>query len=218
MGNRLLFLLVLLLPGIAGAEIMYLTDVLEVAVRSGKGLEYEIVAIAKSNDEVDVLSTDGEYAKIRLPNGIEGWVLSRYLTPEPPKTVTIANLNDEIESLKGKNKQIEDNFRALVEEKNALEHTNKSQETRVQGLAKEYETLKGSCAEYVKLQEEHERLRKDVVAHQREVSRLTLDNQSLRENAKLFWFIAGSAAVLTGFVIGLLLQGLRYKRKRELSF
>jgi len=216
--TRLLCFIILLLPVSAPAEVMYLTDVLEVAVRSGKGLEYEIVAIAKSNEEAKIISTDGEYAKIRLANGIEGWVLSRYLTLEPPKSVAIATLNDEIESLKGKNKQIEDNLRALVEEKNALDNANKTRELQAQGLIKEYAALKDSCADHVKLQEDHERLKKDCITHQREVSRLTLDNQALREKAKLFWFIAGSSAVLAGFVIGMLLQGLRTRRKRELSF
>jgi len=218
MVTRLLCFIILLLPVSAPAEVMYLTDVLEVPVRSGKGLEYEIVAIAKSNEEAKIISTDGEYAKIRLAHGIEGWVLSRYLTLEPPKSVAIATLNDEIESLKGKNKQIEDNLRALVEEKNALDNANKTRELQAQGLVKEYAALKDSCADYVKLQEDHERLKKDCITHQREVSRLTLDNQALREKAKLFWFIAGSSAVLAGFVIGMLLQGLRTRRKRELSF
>ena len=205
-------------PASAETETMYLTDRLEVAVRAGKGLEYKILAIARSNEKVEVLNTEGEYANLRLANGIEGWILKRYLTGSIPKPLVISNLKSEIEKLEGKNNSAVEEIRKLKEEKGVLENTKKTQGKKIETLENEYEDLKVSCSDYIKLRDDHERLRKEIVTNRRKISTLSQENEELRRNTNLMWFVAGGSAVLIGFLIGLVLQNLRYKKKKRLSF
>ncbi len=44
------------------AETMYVIDRLEVAVRANKGVEHAIVAVVRTDEKIEVLSTEGEYA------------------------------------------------------------------------------------------------------------------------------------------------------------
>jgi len=91
MKKGLLALAVLLiLPAYAAyAEMMYITDKIEASVRSGKGLAAgsKYLAVVRTGDKVDVLETDGEYVRVKLANGTEGWVHTRYITATAPKTL-----------------------------------------------------------------------------------------------------------------------------------
>ena len=211
-------LIIALTTAITGAETLYITDSLEVAVRAGKGLEYKILAIVKSNDKIEVLDTDGEYAHIRLDNGLEGWILRRYLTDSLPKPLVISKLSSRIERLNEKQDKASEKISLLAKEKNELEGTNSANARKIETLENEFTRLKESCADYLKLRDDHEKLRQEMGEARRSVSKITRENEELRKNTNLLWFSAGGAAVLIGFIIGLVLQSLRYKRRREIRF
>ncbi|MCP4713652.1 MAG: TIGR04211 family SH3 domain-containing protein [Deltaproteobacteria bacterium] len=209
---------ILLTPALCPAGTMFLTDRLEVAVRAGKGLEYKILAIVKSNQKVEVVETEGEYANIKLASGIEGWILNRYLTRETPKPTVIERLNKKIERLQAKDTRLAEDMRGLKETRSELEKTKSTQAERIKALERDYEDLKSACADFIKLQDDHDRLKQEMIDNRRELSKLRRENEELRKNTNLMWFVVGASAVLIGFIIGLVLQGLRSKRRKQLSF
>lgn len=220
MNNKILFMCtaILLTPVLMYAETMYVTDILEVAVRTGKGVEFKILAIAKSNEKVDVLSTEGEYANVRLENDVEGWILRRYLAGATPKPLVISNLQAKIEKLQKKSNNSAEKTRKLRGEKAGLEKTQKMQKKKIETLENDYVNLKAACSDYIKLRDDYERLEKEVTSSKRRMSQVTLENAALQNKSNLMWFGAGSSAVLIGFIIGLVLQNFRYKRKRQIRF
>jgi len=210
--------IIILLSLTVRAETMYLTDNLEVAVRTGKGLEFKILAIVKSNDQFEVLGTEGEYANIKLSNGVEGWILRRYLTSENPKPIVIKNLTSKIEKLQTNRKSMEEEINMLKTTIGDLEETGKVQAEKIGIIEKEYENLRGSSSHYLQLKEEHETLQKKMTRTDGHLSQVIIENEALQKKNNLMWFIAGSSAVLVGFIIGLILQNLRYRRRRQISF
>ena len=54
----------------------------QVTVRDQLAQVYNKVGVAKNGDRVEVLDRERRFAKIRLPNGAEGWVEQRYLVSE----------------------------------------------------------------------------------------------------------------------------------------
>ena len=81
--KNLLFTVSLLL-GLAGnalAEVRYVSDTLEITMRSGKGTSYGITRMLRSGTRVEVLEEDKKtgYTHVRTAGGKEGWVLSRFL-------------------------------------------------------------------------------------------------------------------------------------------
>ncbi len=82
MKNALFILsLSLILTGGAFAETRYVSDKLEITMRSGKSTSHGIVRMLRSGTPVEVLETDNKtgYSHIRTRSGKEGWVLSRFL-------------------------------------------------------------------------------------------------------------------------------------------
>jgi SH3 domain protein len=206
------------MPVLSNAETMYITDTLQFAIRSGMGVEYKILKFLKSNDKVDVVATEGEYSKLRLDDGAEGWILTRYLKSDTPKSNLIEDLQSQIEKLKEKNNNSRETIIQYGEDIKELESIKKTQEHHIKNLENEFNDLKSSSTDYLLLKSEHEKLKEEMTKNTRTISKLNSEKEELREKTNLMWFVAGSSAVLIGFIIGFALQNLRYKRKRPISF
>ena len=101
-----LFLAGLLLPILVQAQnTQYVSDHLVITMRSGQGSQYQILKTLPSGTRLEVLETsDTGYTKVRNAEGVEGWVLSRYLSPEPIAKEKLAVAQGRLQRLKEKNK------------------------------------------------------------------------------------------------------------------
>ena len=86
----------ILLPGISAAQTTrYVSDELEITMRNGQGLDFGIRKMLKSGTELAVLENDPSgYSKVRTNDGVEGWVLSRYLVNNPSARDQLAEKED----------------------------------------------------------------------------------------------------------------------------
>jgi SH3 domain protein len=63
----------------------YVTDSFEITLRTGPGNENKIIAMLFPGRPLDVLSTQGEWSRVRvLDSDKEGWVMTRYLVTRLP--------------------------------------------------------------------------------------------------------------------------------------
>ncbi len=214
----LLSLVLLFIPLRVAAETMYITDNLEVMVRGGKGTEYRILAIKKANEPVEVLSTEGDYSYVRLENGVEGWVLKRYLSRELPKPMVIANLTAEIEQLNVKHTALSEDYQKLKEQKQAIETSAAACVEKNKNLEQQYQDLKSSSANIIQLKDQCGKLQEENRKNSLMVAQLTEQNQQLRNYTTLLWFVAGATTLLIGLTIGIIIQNLRFKKRRSISF
>ena len=214
----MVFLICVFLCGTAAAETMYVTDVFTVTVRSGKGNSHRIIKMLKSNQNVNVLTVEGDYAKVSFDDGSEGWMLKRYLTAETPKPVVIQRLQRQVERLQSSVGDMTEKLRFLKDKNKSLETADNENRKKIALFEKQYEDLKLSCADFLKLKDEHEKLKRAMEKREKDTFRIVQENRELKKKSSLLWFLAGSFAVLAGFIIGLTLQNLRGRRKRSISF
>ena len=101
-------LLILLLEGTATAtEIRFVRPDLDIPVRRGRGERYKILKFVKDGNQVEFFEEQGNWAKVRLQNGTEGWMLKRYLSDEKPLTEQARELREENEQLKTNNEKFD---------------------------------------------------------------------------------------------------------------
>jgi len=82
------------------AATKYVTDEFEIMLRTGQSTKHEIRRQIKSGTPLQVLQESEGYTQVRMPNGIEGWVLSRYLMNQPSGRDRLAALEKRHEKLK----------------------------------------------------------------------------------------------------------------------
>jgi SH3 domain protein len=75
---------------------MYVVDSFKIMVRRQPSEKYKIIRQLPSNEKVDLIQTEGDWAKISFRNNKTGWVLKRYLTEEIPKPIRISELEVEV--------------------------------------------------------------------------------------------------------------------------
>ena len=95
--RRLLIFLMWICPLLVAAQdeasIRYISDEISVTLRKGEGMNSEVASLVKSGTRVELIETGGEgYARVRISPGREGWVLSKYLSTEPPARERVATL------------------------------------------------------------------------------------------------------------------------------
>lgn len=91
-GRILLVTFVYLLSQQAGSAELYVTDRIMLGVHQDAEANSTLLTSIPSGTSVTVLSKAGEFSKIRLSNGTEGWVLSSYLLQQKPAAAELDDL------------------------------------------------------------------------------------------------------------------------------
>jgi len=82
------------------AETMYVTDRLHLSLRNAPNPEGTSLMLLQSDTKVEVLETEGKWAKVTVESGRTGWVMKRYLVKDVPKSVIVEQLKGQIEDSK----------------------------------------------------------------------------------------------------------------------
>ena len=183
-------------------ETMYVSDILKLTLRTGPSIENKIIAVIESGQMMEVIKFGDEWSQVQLPNGKEGWVLSRYLT-------TSETHNIKLERLEAKHKNFMIQAAELLEENNRLEAENKRVSTEFNANQKQlvktkadYEALKTEAAEFLTLKTNYKRAASQLAEQTAKAKQLEEELSSLEMNTYIKWFLAGSGVLIVGFLIG----------------
>ncbi|MDG1462807.1 MAG: TIGR04211 family SH3 domain-containing protein, partial [Gammaproteobacteria bacterium] len=148
---------------VEAAEERWVTDRGEFTMRSGKSTSNKIIRMLKSGVRVELLKTDSisGYSLVRMSNGQEGWVLSRYLVKSPPALLRLPQLEKDLSRVS----QLSDERQALQSEVRVLTSDNKK-------LSLELERIKKVSANAVKLDSENTKLRESLGSSRSRISEL----------------------------------------------
>ena len=213
----------------AAADTRYVSDELIITLRQGKSTDYKIIKTLKSGTPLEVLEEDKPYLKVRTADGVEGYVLSQYITTRAPNSQRIEELEKQKDALEKKMQDLEQAKNRLETERNSLRETydqelgtlttkssdlENSLEEALEGerIANEkYDTLLAQAENVVDIAAE-----RDLLAQQKnkltgEVAALNAKNEKMGDTRMIKWFLAGGGVFLFGWIIG---KVSRKKRSR----
>ena len=205
-------LFLILLPGNVFAENMYVTDSLKLTLRSGPSTEYKILAVIDSGQQVELVQRGDEWSIVRLPDGKDGHVLSRYLTSDPPSSVLLERLQIKHNNLvKQGGTLLEDSTRFKSENKQ-LQTALSTAEEALKKLKNDYEMLRKTSAGALDLKAKYEMASQELTQKTQRVEQLDEQLAKIELNQYIKWFLAGSGVLLVGFFIGF---STRRQRRRS---
>ncbi len=183
---------------------MYVTEEIEVMVRTGPDMKHKIIAMPKSGTSVEVVEVQEDWSRVRLSSGRDGWILTQFLIPGPPSKKVIALVRSQNQALtREKNNLAEENAR-LKSERLELEKALSKQTEQAKAVGKSYEELKSGAEGYLELKASYEKATQELTARTKQVGGLEKELASLRNSQTLHWFLGGAGVIVVGFVIGFL--------------
>ena len=215
--NHTLLTFLLMSPLISSAETTrYVSDQLEITMRNGQGVKFAIKRVLTSGDRLDLIEADSSgYSKVRTIEGVEGWVLTRYLMNAPSvrnlvadSAQKVANLELELAETKEELKNVSTKVATSDSKSMALKETS-------QRFKKELDSLKVTASSSIALSKENIQLKEQIQQTDIRIQGLVLENTAMKNSDSQSWFLTGVAVLLGGIILGLILPRLRLQRKNS---
>ncbi len=198
-----LFLL-LSFSGLASARTVYVTDSVDIPLRSGESERTKIVKMLANGTQLNVLQENSEngYTYVQSSNGAEGFILSRYLSNEPSSRSQLEVALKKLETLQEENKQLKNSQSANMD-------IGKERDK----LSNELSELQQTAANAIQLKQQRDQLQERVVGIERELQQLKRENQALADSSNQNWFLYGGALSLIGVMLGFILPKISWRRR-----
>ena len=210
----ILFILALVLGTNALAETRYVSDKLEITMRSGKGNHFNIIRMLSSGTPVEVLEVDKDsgYTRVRA-YGKEGWVLTRYLMSSQAARDRLADTEKQLAEMELEKRKLETAMAQMTESKNELSSQLTTLDTAHRKTSQELAEIKRTASSALALDSENKELKGRVVGLERQMQTLQQENEGLRDRTARDWFMVGAGVVLLGIIVGLVIPRIRWRRK-----
>ena len=197
----------------ASAEVRYVIDNLIITMRSGQSTQHQVLRTWPSSTKLEVLESGEKYSHVRGPDGTEGWVLNQYITSEPTAKLLLATANQQLAKLKAENKRLKTELRSVQNKEGALSKQQLQLTRESKKQMDELTHLRRVAAKPLKLENENQRLKKELLRLESEHDLLQQENQMLGDSSDQEWFLNGAIVIILGIVIGLIAPSLRMRKK-----
>jgi SH3 domain protein len=205
------FVAVLLATGAAFAKTAYVTDVFEITLRSGPSNSNKILKMLPSSSAVETLRTDDGWTYVRA-EGVEGWVLSRYLTGTAPAALRVDQFARENEALRARMADMTEKTSATTGENKSLLARLDSTEKELASLQQRYAELEQGAQSYLELKQAYDELTALQEETAQRADALAMQNKDLSSNTQYRWFLTGAGVVGASLLLGLVLGRLQRKK------
>ena len=213
--TTLIFILLFGMITTAVAETRYVSDRLEIQMRTGKGTKFRILRMLPSGTPLEVLETDQEngYTRVRAPGGVEGWVLSRRLMKGQAARDKLADAEKRLASLELENRKLSSALESLKKEKGGSDQERQQLGKENRKLSQELENIRRTASSSLAIDAENKDLKSRIVAYERQVQSLQQENSGLKDRTARDWFMVGAGVVILGMIIGLIIPRIRWRKK-----
>ena len=196
------------------AETMYVSDDIKITLRTGQGIDHKILAMIKIGQEVEVLQPDDDWTQIQLPSGMEGWVLTRFLTYDKPCRLEFGILKKKYETLSTQSAFLLKENRIYKEESKRLRTELSGSKEMLAAISKSYDTLKKESADFLELNSKHEVTSSELSDQTKKAEKLEEELSKLLSHRNIIWFLSGAGVLVLGMLIGY--NARRQRRKSSL--
>jgi len=202
----------LVLPALAAAETVYVSENFEITMRTGPGTERKIISLVESGKALEMVERGDEWSLVRTASGKEGWVLNRYLTSSQPSAMVLERVRQDYDVLSAKYDDLKEKFQALEAQKKVADADLSQNSQDLSELSQAYENLKKESADFLKLKKQYEKTAADLEAERNRSAELDTENMQMKRNRIIQWVWTGGGIMLLGFFLGLFSSSRRKPR------
>lgn len=217
--KKLILAIGLLLALAAGAtgKIVYVIDKPDIHMRTGPSTQNKILRVLTPGAILTVLEEDkvNGYSRVSTEDDLEGWVLSRQVSAEPPSPVQMEAATRKMDSLLQENQELKSEVAALKKQAEESNNAKEDATMEAQRLTNEITLIRQASANTISLLEERNQLQEKSAALENEVENLRREKDTLLEKDSQDWFLKGAAVLFGGIVVGLIAPKLGGRRRQR---
>jgi SH3 domain protein len=214
------FWLLLLISGVlvsfsAWSQEAWVSDSFEVTLRTGPSTSNTIQLMVSSGTRLEILEEYPEsgYARVRTGGGTEGWVLSRYLMDEPSAREQFERLSEQLSSANAEGASAISELGAIRKEYDTATSVIRQLEADNVKLRAEVEEISSKAANTLAIDHQNQELQQKITDSEIRVSVLEQEKERLVNWSNRYWFIVGSAVMLLGVLLGLILPRIKFQKR-----
>lgn len=214
----LIGLAVFLWIGLAQAQTTkYVTDRLEVTLRTGQSTSHKVVRMLPSGTPLKVMEVDEAegYTRVQTPDGQEGWVITRYLIDQPVARERLQKAEDTIKQLRAQLAEARNEVKTLSSSGQSLQQSQSKLEQENKRLSKELADIRRTAGNALSLDSENKTLKKRLFELERDYQMQEQETSALKDRSDRDWFLAGAGVLVAGMVLGLILPKVRWRKKSD---
>jgi SH3 domain protein len=210
-----ILILALGLPLSATAESVWVSDQFEVMLRTGPSTSNAIQLMVDSGTELEILGEDSDagYTQVRTGGGTEGWVLSRYLMPEPAARQQLETLTQQLTNANASGSSMGSQLSSIRDEYDNAQSRIRQLEQEASNLQSEVDDISQKAANTLAIDRQNQNLRQQLTDAEIKLSILEQENEKLTSQTTRNWFIAGALVLFGGVLLGLILPRMKFQRR-----
>ena len=204
-----------LVSGHALAATHYVSDSLEITMRSGMSTSHGIIRMLRSGTPLDVLETDNDsgYSRVRTRDGKTGWVLSRFLMKGQAARDKLAAAEKRLAEIEIENNKMAAAMETMKVKVSSIENDRTNLDGVNRKVSQELAEIKRTASSALAIDSENKELKSRVVALERKLQTLHQENEGLKDRTDRDWFMVGAGVVLLGIIVGLIIPRIRWRKK-----
>lgn len=213
----------------------YVSDMLILTFRQGPGPSHPVLKTLESNTPLKILDEENGYFNVQLSSGETGWVDKQFVMFDPPKTMIIEQMEQEIQVLQKKMQDLTAASEALKSRltsetasgneaaaslKAALEEAQKKNNLLTEQLdasQKQYAALAASAKDVAGIMEKNKTLEAQNNQLSRDIAQLEEQSGRVFKTGMIKWFLAGFGVIFFGWLLGQSVSSRKKKKNSLLS-
>lgn len=184
------------------AETRYISDTMKITMRTEPGNDRKIISLLRIGQKVELLKPGDEWSLVRLGNGKEGWVISRFLTDETPSDIGLERLKIKHNALTTQSASLQEENSLLKEENNRFSTELAATKRQLQDLSSAHETLKTEASEFLELKSKYKKSVLELAEQTKKAEQFEEELNKLFWSQNIKWFLSGAGVLIFGFLIG----------------
>ena len=198
---------------VSAESFVYITDELDLPIRSDKNFGNNIIRLLPSGTELSLLqSTEDGWAQIKFDDTI-GWIKSFYLSPDPSSREKLKKLTRSYNANKLLISKLSEEKESLEKQLQFLKQENTDLLVQSSKSQAEKEHIEQIYQDALKLEHENDKLTQEKLQLKAELQLSENNTQIQKDTSSRNWFIVGAIVLFFGMMIGFIVTNL-LKRKR----
>ncbi len=202
-------------PVLQAAETKYVTDEVEIMMRTGTSTNNSIVRVLRSGESVTLIEADqtSQYSLVETEGGKQGYVLSRFLLDEPVARQQLATLRERHEQQQLRVDEQAQELAQLSAELQQERSDNEVLKKTLRASEQELAQIREAAQDTLNILEQNKRMQTVVDELRKEKAVLSEANAELSDTTQIDWFVRGAAVSLIAFLIGIVVTRIRWRKK-----